>query len=69
VVLAPSAGSAQQVVNLSALNDLKIPLPSLEEQQKIAGFLGALDARVQAVGAQLAGCQRWKKGLLQQLFV
>jgi len=38
-------------------------------QQKIAGFLGALDARVQAVGAQVEGAQRWKKGLLQQMFV
>jgi|GEM_PF-2714708 len=43
--------------------------PTLEEQQKIAGFLGALDARVQAVGEQLAGWQRWKKGLLQGMFV
>jgi len=57
--------------NLSGgiVNDTMIPLPSLEEQQKIAGFLGALDARVQAVGEQLAGAQRWKKGLLQQMFV
>jgi len=34
-----------------------------------SGFLGALDARVQAVGAQVEGAQRWKKGLLQQMFV
>ncbi|MEX1133144.1 MAG: restriction endonuclease subunit S [Flavobacteriales bacterium] len=61
--------SAQPGIYLGDLAEIPIPFPSLEEQQKIAGFLGALDARVQAVGAQLAGWQQWKKGLLQGMFV
>jgi len=64
-----SESSAQPGLSAQKLTRLKMLFPSLEEQQKIAGFLGALDARVQAVGEQLAGCQRWKKGLLQQMFV
>ena len=57
--------------NLSGgiVNDTMIPLPSLEEQQRIAGFLMALDAKVAAVGKEVEAAQRWKKGLLQQMFV
>ncbi len=46
-----------------------IPLPSLPEQKKIAGFLSALDGKIAAVGEQLSRTQAWKKGLLQQMFV
>ena len=62
-------GSTRYNISKNEVKKLLIKLPSLEEQQKIAGFLGALDARVQAVGAQLAGMQQWKKGLLQGMFV
>ena len=44
-------------------------MPSQEEQQRIAGFLMALDAKVAAVGKEVEAAQRWKKGLLQQMFV
>ena len=44
-------------------------MPCIEEQQRIAGFLSALDGRVAAVQEQLAGAVRWKKGLLQGMFV
>lgn len=64
-----SMRSGQPGLNAEEYKSFMIHFPSLEEQQKIAGFLGALDARVQAVGVQLAGWQRWKKGLLQQMFV
>lgn len=49
-------------------NTLKLPVAK-EEQEKIGSFLEALDTRVQFVQAQLEGAQRWKKGLLQQMFV
>ena len=29
----------------------------------------ALDAKVAAVGKEVEACQKWKKGLLQQMFV
>jgi type I restriction enzyme S subunit len=45
------------------------PIPSLPEQSKIAGFLGALDGKIAAVGEPMKQTQAWKKGLLQQLFV
>ena len=51
------------------LQDLSIDVPSLEEQQRIAGFLMALDAKVAMVANEVEAAQRWKKGLLQQMFV
>jgi type I restriction enzyme S subunit len=52
------------------LADLEITIPSdLEEQARIAGFLMALDAKVAGVAQAVAAAQKWKKGLLQQMFV
>lgn len=44
-------------------------MPSLEEQSRIAGFLMALDAKVAGVAQAVAAAQKWKRGLLQQMFV
>jgi len=49
-------------------SSLTLPLPSLEEQSRIAGFLMALDAKVAGVAQAVAAAQKWKKGLLQQMF-
>jgi type I restriction enzyme, S subunit len=68
-VLRPSAGSAQQVVNLKDLNILKIPAPQLPEQTKIANFLSSIDNKIEQVGKQLDESKQFKKALLQQMFV
>jgi type I restriction enzyme S subunit len=49
--------------------DITIPRPSFEEQSRVAGFLMALDAKVAGVAQAVAAAQKWKKGLLQQMFV
>lgn len=51
------------------LETIKISLPSLPEQQKIAGFLSALDVKIEKFAAQIEKSQEFKKGLLQQMFV
>jgi type I restriction enzyme S subunit len=54
---------------ISIFEDIGIPFPSLEEQTRIAGFLMALDAKVAGVAQSVAAAQKWKKGLLQQMFL
>ena len=57
--------------NLSAkiVKFLKINFPSLEEQQKIANFLSAIDKKIDLVAEQLEQARTFKKGLLQQMFI
>ena len=55
--------------NASDLSNIEIQLPSIQEQEKIAEFLTAIDERIDHTTAQLTHPKQWKKGLLQQMFV
>ena len=66
--LEPSAGSAQIVVNLSDLNALQLPLPEIDEQERIACCVAALNAHFGAQSLKLDALRRHKQCLLQQLF-
>ena len=50
------------------LRSIKIAVPSLSEQQKIADCLASLDDLIRAGEAQLVALKDHKKGLMQQLF-
>ena len=56
--------------NLSGeiIKSIKILLPSLPEQQKIADCLSSLDELIEARREKIASLKAYKKGLLQQLF-
>ncbi|WP_053002173.1 restriction endonuclease subunit S [Kordia jejudonensis] len=64
-----STTSANTNINQESLNKLKIQLPSLKEQTKIATFLSAIDNKIALVATQIENTQQFKKGLLQQMFV
>ena len=60
------------LLNMSVVeffNDMKIPLPSIEEQTKIANFLSTIDSKIEQVTTQLEATKLFKKALLQQMFV
>lgn len=65
-----SHGITSDRLRLYADDFARIPLnlPSLPEQQKIAEFLGAVDAKLAALAAQKVAMERFKAGLMQKLF-
>ena len=52
----------------STLTEMPLSSPSLPEQEKIAAFLGVVDARIAALRDRVAGLERYKRGLMQALF-
>lgn len=56
-------------VSKGNLEKLTFWLPHPDEQQKIAGALMAIDAKIDAVSSQITHMETFKKGLLQKLFV
>lgn len=53
----------------SDLEALKIHIPTIPEQTKIANFLTVIDDKLTAVQTQLHAMKQYKQGLLQQMFV
>lgn len=48
---------------------IKIQIPSLPEQIKIANFLSSIDERILNSQLSIIHLEKWKKGLLQKMFV
>lgn len=63
-----SAKNSVDSVRMEMITGMKIPLPSLNEQQKIADFLSSLDELIAAETQKLAALKTHKTGLMQQLF-
>lgn len=62
-------GSGLPNVQKKDIEKFKFLVPTLEEQQKIAGFLSAIDTKIEAVTSQIDHSKTFKKGLLQKMFV
>lgn len=59
-----------KVLSLSSnrVGELKIMLPSLPEQQKIADYLSTIDKKLELLREKRAQLECYKKGMMQQLF-
>ncbi|MCG6219534.1 restriction endonuclease subunit S [Vibrio diabolicus] len=65
--LSQKQGGSRTYMYLSKLNELKIQIPSLTEQQKITSALTAADKEIEVLEAKLAHFKQEKKALMQQL--
>lgn len=62
-------GSGLPNIQKKNINDFKIILPSLSEQTKIANFLSSLDQKITKINNQLKKSKKYKKSLLQKMFI
>jgi len=60
-------GSTFKAVNKDDLENLRVPLPPLNEQRGIVGVLGVVDSVIAKTGEVIAKAERLKKGLMQTL--
>ena len=61
------AGGAQKNVNAGMLKRMPVPLPSMQEQQKITKVLTTTDQEIEHLESKLSYFQQEKKALMQQL--
>jgi len=66
-LLAGMIGSAQQVINLKALREVVIPLPTVAERERICSICSAVTKKLQALEDKQSGFQDLKRGLMQKL--
>ena len=64
---AASFGSAQPQLTVGIVKGLKLPIPTLVEQKKIAQILSTWDKAISVTEKLLANSQQQKKALMQQL--
>lgn len=62
------AGSTQSVINTGEVENLKVFIPSLPEQKKIASFLSTIDEIITTTQLELTAWQERKKGVMQKIF-
>lgn len=63
-----ASGSTIKTIGLPFFKELRITVPSITEQQRIASCLSSLDALITLETQKLEALKTHKKGLMQQLF-
>lgn len=68
-ILELSGSTSMPAISFSTLNNIKIPILVLLEQQRIVDFLTSIDKLIESKQQQITQAEQWKKGLMQQMFV
>ena len=63
------ASIVRRNLNKQLFDEIKIYIPSLEEQEKIGNMLNSIDRKIDNIMNQIIQIKDFKKGLLQQMFV
>ncbi|WP_275542258.1 restriction endonuclease subunit S [Methanosphaera cuniculi] len=59
----------QQNLKAETIKNFKIKIPPLEKQEKISKFLSSIDKYIQIHEQDLNNLKKYKKGLLQKMFI
>ncbi len=64
----PGGAGRNKTLGQKEFESLRLNLPSLTEQQKIATFVTTIDKKLQLLKKQLQLLEQYKKGVMQQIF-
>ena len=67
-LISPGGAGRNRVMSKKEFVKLKVPLPSVGEQQKIAAFLTAVDKKIEQLSKKQELLGEYKKGLMQKIF-
>jgi type I restriction enzyme, S subunit len=67
-VASPGGAGRNKTLGQQTFNEIKITVPTYEEQSKIADFLGSVDAWLDNLRKQKTALETYKRGMMQKFF-